>query len=69
MQRVTLQINGMSCGHCVAAVKQALNEVPGVEVENVAIGQAVISYSPDKTKSTDITDALADAGYEAYATP
>ena len=69
MQRVTLQINGMSCGHCVAAVKQALNEVPGVEVENVAIGQAVISYSPDKTKSTDITDALADAGYEVYATP
>ena len=69
MQRITLQINGMSCGHCVAAVKQALSEVPGVEIENVAIGQAVISYAPEKTRPTDITAALADAGYEAYAKP
>ena len=69
MQTVTLQIKGMSCGHCVSAVKQALGEVPGVKVENVAVGSAVISYEPDKTKTTDITAALADAGYEAYATP
>lgn len=69
MQQLTLQINGMSCDHCVSAVKQALAEVPGVTVENVAIGQAVVSYEPEKTKTTDITDALADVGYEAYATP
>lgn len=69
MQRVTLQINGMSCGHCVSAVKQALSEIPGVEIENVAIGSAVISYDPGKTRSTDITAALANVGYEAYTTP
>ena len=69
MQTVTLQIKGMSCGHCVSAVKQALGEVPGVKIENVAVGTAVISYDPDKTKTTDITAAIADAGYEAYATP
>ena len=69
MQTVTLQIKGMSCNHCVSAVKQALGEVPGVKIENVAIGNAVISYDPDKTKTTEITAALADAGYESYATP
>lgn len=69
MQTVTLQIKGMSCGHCVSAVKQALGEVPGVKIENVAVGSAVISYEPDKTKTTDITAAIANAGYEAYATP
>ena len=69
MQTVTLQIKGMSCGHCVSAVKQALGEVPGVKIENVAIGNAVISYEPDKTRTADITAALADAGYESYATP
>lgn len=69
MQTVTLQINGMSCGHCVNAVRQALEEVPGVTVENVAIGSARVSYEPDKTKTTDITEAVVDAGYEAYATP
>lgn len=69
MQTVTFQITGMSCGHCVSAVKQALAEVDGVKVENVAIGQAVVSYEPDKTKTAAITDALADAGYPAHATP
>ena len=69
MQQVTLQVNGMSCGHCVNAVKEALSTVPGVQVDSVVIGKAVVSYAPDKTKSTDITDALQEAGYEAYATP
>ncbi|MEO8000123.1 MAG: cation transporter [Gemmatimonadaceae bacterium] len=69
MQKVTFQINGMSCGHCVTAVKQALTDLPGVKVENVAIGQAVVSYEPDKTNTNDITAAIADAGYEAHATP
>jgi copper chaperone len=69
MQHVTLQINGMSCNHCVNAVKQALNGVPGVTADNVVVGKATVSYEPGKTKFTDITDALKDAGYEAYATP
>ena len=69
MQTVTFQITGMSCGHCVSAVKQALTEVPGVKIENVAIGQAVVSYEPGTTKTTDITDALAEAGYPAHAAP
>ena len=69
MQTVTLQIKGMSCNHCVSAVKQALGEVPGVKIENVAIGNAVISYDPEKTKTTEISAALADAGYESYAAP
>jgi copper ion binding protein len=69
MQQLTLQIDGMSCNHCVAAVKQALGELPGVTVENVVVGQAVISFEPDKSTTADITDALADAGYEAHTTP
>lgn len=69
MEQVTLQIKGMSCGHCVSAVKQALGEVPGVKVESVAVGNAVISYEPSITKTSEITAAIADAGYEVYATP
>lgn len=69
MQQVTFEVKGMSCGHCVAAVTQALAAVPGVQVDNVAIGRATVTYAPEKTPQTEITDALADAGYEAYATP
>ena len=69
MQHITLQINGMTCAHCISAVKHALSTVPGVEIEDVGIGHAVISYDPGKSSGTDITDALADAGYEAHTTP
>lgn len=27
---VTLEINGMTCGHCVKAVSTALRQIPGV---------------------------------------
>ncbi len=27
---ITLKIDGMTCGHCVASVTEELNEVPGV---------------------------------------
>ncbi|MFB3132331.1 MAG: cation transporter, partial [Rhodothermales bacterium] len=42
----TLQIEGMSCGHCVKAVQGALEAVEGVEVHAVEIGTAQISYDP-----------------------
>ena len=37
MTRTTLEIDGMTCGHCVAAVRKALQSLDGVEVEQVAI--------------------------------
>lgn len=65
MQPLSLQIDGMTCGHCVAAVKQALADVPGVQVQNVVIGRATVSYDPATTTTTAITEAIADAGYAA----
>ena len=40
MSKLELEIEGMSCGHCVAAVSEALGELHGVSVENVRIGSA-----------------------------
>ena len=34
---VALSITGMTCGHCVAAVKKALAAVPGVEAVEVTL--------------------------------
>src|SRR5918912_549226 len=33
MERMTLKIDGMSCGHCVKAVKSALEGIDGVAVD------------------------------------
>lgn len=65
MERVTLKVAGMSCGHCVGAVTNALEAVPGVQVETVAIGSATVAYDPGATSVNKIAKAVADAGYAA----
>ncbi|HEX2779966.1 MAG TPA: cation transporter [Gemmatimonadaceae bacterium] len=63
MTRMTMKIDGMSCGHCVSAVDRALKGVNGVTVEQVAIGSATVSFDPAKTPADRITQAVEDEGY------
>ena len=65
MERVTLAITGMTCGHCVAAVKKALAAVPGVvEVEvTLAPPRAVVSLDPAVAGVEPLTKATAEEGY------
>jgi copper chaperone len=65
MQRLTMKVEGMTCGHCVHAVTKALKDLDGVTVENVAVGSATVSYDPGATSVEQITRAVEDAGYEA----
>ena len=65
MERLTLDIAGMTCQHCVNAVTKALSEVPGVTVERVAIGEAEVVYDPAATTERAVLDAVSDEGYEA----
>lgn len=61
----TIEINGMTCGHCAARVKKELEKIEGVEsVEvNVEEKKAVVSLntaiSEVKRKA-----AVEEAGYE-----
>lgn len=58
-----IHIEGMSCHHCVAAVRKALEQVPGVEVREVRVGAAVVAYDEANTPLTALTAAIQDAGY------
>ncbi|GLC28232.1 heavy-metal-associated domain-containing protein [Roseisolibacter agri] len=67
METVKLAISGMTCGHCVSSVRQALETVPGLQVENVRIGAATVRLD-GTTESATTEAALAavqGAGYEA----
>lgn len=66
MEKATLTVAGMSCGHCVKAVQQALAGVDGATPEQVAIGSATVAFDPAKTNIGALIDAVADAGYEAH---
>jgi copper chaperone CopZ len=67
MRQITLHIDGMSCGHCLNAVSQALGRLPGVEVDLVRMGRAELRYDDSVTNPEAITNAVADAGYRATA--
>lgn len=64
MEHVKLKIGGMSCGHCVRAVNQALEGLPGVQVEQVEIGSATVVYDPGAVRVDQITEAVQAAGYD-----
>ena len=68
MDRIRLKIDGMSCGHCVSAVDKALKGVDGVQVEQVAVGSATLSYDPGTTSTEEIAKAVEDEGYTVAAT-
>jgi len=67
MEKLTMKVSGMSCGHCVGAVTGALKKVDGVDVENVAVGSATVSYDPSATSPAIINKAIEDVGFEVVA--
>jgi len=67
MERITLKIDGMTCGHCVSQVTRALTSVPGVKIEQLRVGQATVSFDPAATSEEQITRSIEDAGYSVAA--
>lgn len=65
MNPLTLSIDGMTCDHCVAAVRKALASVPGVRIERVALGSATVEYDPQRATPDEIVDVINDEGYAA----
>lgn len=58
-----LTIEGMSCGHCVKAVTMALQELPGVAVRDVRVGQAVIDADAMVVTDDRLAAAIDEAGF------
>ena len=65
MHSITMQVDGMSCGHCVASVNRALTTLEGVHVKNVRVGSAEVAFDPGVTTPDKISQALGEAGYAA----
>ena len=64
-ERIKLNISGMTCMHCVAAVEKALAAVSGVE-EVVEVVLESGSATVTGNASTDaLIAAVKEAGYEA----
>jgi copper chaperone len=66
MKSHELTIQGMTCGHCVMHVKQALDAVDGLEVEDVQIGKARVWYEDQKVADV-LTKKVQEAGYRVLS--
>jgi|1186.fasta_scaffold1221267_2 copper chaperone len=69
MEQARIEIEGMSCGHCVASVKAALEQLGGVEVQGVTVGSATVAYDPRLVQPEQIAAAVDAEGYAAQVAP
>lgn len=60
----TLSIEGMHCDHCVDTVRDALEDLEGLSVQSVSIGEADVTYDSSNVSVEDVSTALEEAGYE-----
>jgi len=63
MKDDVLKIGGMTCQHCVMAVKKELSKLPGVDVKEVSIGSARVAYDEKRISDRDLRAAVEEAGY------
>ena len=63
MNTRTLKIQGMSCGHCVKALKKELEKIEGLTVHSVEIGSAEVSWNGKEIDDTVLAAAVNEAGF------
>ena len=66
MEKLNLTVEGMTCEHCVRAVRGRLERTPGVKVDDVQIGAVTLEFDPSRTNIDEVEMAIADEGYTAF---
>ena len=66
MSKITIEVSGMSCGHCKMAVESELKDLDGVLSANVNLDAATVEveYDDSKLNLDDLKAAIEEAGYE-----
>lgn len=57
--------SGMSCAHCVRSVRDALADLSGVTVEDVAVGSTTLEHDPTVATVVRVAEVIGEAGYRA----
>lgn len=66
MEKKILNVEGMSCEHCVRAVTQAVSGIAGVANVVVSLRDKTVSFEHDPALATieTISAAITEEGYE-----
>jgi len=60
----TYTVTGMTCGHCVASVREEVSELPGVTDVEVELASGRLAVTADALADDAVRAAVAEAGYE-----
>jgi copper chaperone len=62
--QTTYSVEGMTCAHCAASVKEEVSEVPGVTGVDVDVDTGAVVISSDaKLDAAAVDAAIEEAGY------
>jgi copper chaperone len=66
MKTTVIKVSGMSCEHCVKAVAQAVQALPGIGGVSVdlAAGTVTVEHDPAASGTERIIAEIMDQGYE-----
>lgn len=62
-----LKVEGMSCNHCVMAVKRALTGLDGVGTVEVDLESGKVTVVGEALADEAMKEAIDDAGYEVVS--
>jgi len=63
---VTLNVEGMTCNHCVASITKALMQLNGVEnvIVNLEMKRVAIEFDAERMNVEILKGTVEDAGYK-----
>lgn len=66
MQTKTLDVRGMTCGHCKMSVEGALKGLDGVSAVEVDLngGKVEVTYDESKVSLENVKETVEDQGYD-----
>ncbi|SEM14911.1 copper chaperone [Mesobacillus persicus] len=66
MEKVTLNVTGMSCGHCVKAVEGSVGALEGVNSVKVNLDASTVDveYNNETVTLDKIKETIDDQGYD-----
>ncbi|YCI78984.1 copper chaperone CopZ [Bacillus sp. R1-10] len=66
MKNVTLNVQGMSCGHCVNSIEGSVVQLEGINQVNVKLNdaQVEVTFNESQVSLDIIKETIEDQGYE-----
>ncbi|MFV9474218.1 heavy-metal-associated domain-containing protein [Advenella sp. RU8] len=64
-KELEFNVDGMTCGNCVAHVKKAIAQISGVESVEVSLEEKKVKVSTNgQVTAAQITEAIEEEGYD-----